>query len=225
MSSASNNISSSSCLWVFFGALPLFLVLASGLRANPSSPSDPAEYPRIPTSALVNYEVSTYEETVETMIMERVWLKGPKDILFDPVPNMKTTTNQPGKVRFFNRSSPLLTFEFLTFPSAAFPWKVTPPTLNSYLQGKALTLAESNFEVIEAPEITTGPAKFRILGQRALTIRYSFDTKQGKIIRGENWLEKDGMIHVVIVEGTPNGFSRHFKEVKACLNSMHYRNN
>lgn len=159
---------------------------------------------------------------VEALAIERIRIKGTKDIMFDPVPGMKLSDQKPGKVLYFSRSSPQHTFEILSFHSKAFPAEVNASTLQLYLQGRAIDLAKKNFEIIEAPVVTTGPAKFRILGERALTLRYAFDTEQGRIIRGENWLEKDGMVHVVAIQGTPNGFNRHFKRVKAALNSMTY---
>ncbi|MEO0511003.1 MAG: hypothetical protein AAF065_14225 [Verrucomicrobiota bacterium] len=182
-------------------------------------------YPRIPVHLLDKYKVTEHEEVVEMMTMTRVRIKGRKEITFDPVPNMMLWDKNPGQARFYHRAAPQLTFEILSFPVSAFRYELSEKMLEEYLKGQEKAFVERNFEVIEPPELGTGPAKFRILGERALTLRYAFDTEQGRLLRGENWLEKDDMIHVVVIDGTPELFDNHFKRIKAGLNSMTYLKN
>ena len=94
--------------------------------------------------------------------------------------------------------------------------------MTAYLEGIILQFADQGIEILTYPEVTTGPARFRIFGQRALTISYSMDRNEQRITRGENWVEFDGMIHVVVVECPSRIFNQYYKDARVYLNSMSY---
>ena len=87
---------------------------------------------------------------------------------------------------------------------------------------RAFELKEQGFEVTLAPEVTTGPARFRILGQRTISFNYAYTKDEQRILRGENWVEIDGTIYIVAVEAPGPNFRRFFERVRVAMNSMHH---
>lgn len=175
----------------------------------------------LPSEAMDRYSVATHFDTIESFEMERVRLDGRLDITYDPVPGMRwdREANNASAV-FVNQFNPALRYSVSSFPADAFEQKFGLDMLRAYLAGKAATLADRGFELVLAPEIDTGKARFRILGQRAISFSYAF-TRDGKAItRGENWIQKDGMIHIVSVEAPTQAFPRFFETVRRALNSM-----
>ena len=180
-------------------------------------------FPVIPAHAVDQYAVSYFEEPLESMVMTRIRLKGSKDIIIDVIPSHRWSS-QPGtaSAHFHIPMAPEFKMQFISFPKAAFVFPLNVETLTAYLEGIMLQFAEQGIEVLEYPETSTGPAKFRIFGERALTICYAMDLNEQRITRSENWVEFDDMIHVITVECPSRSFTRYYKEARGYWNSMSY---
>lgn len=200
-----------------------FLVLAILFFGGHAATAQEQDYPTIPYSALKPYKASTVEEKLEAMRMTRLRLDGPISILSDPLEgHISTGTEGKSSARFELRNAPQFTVEILTFPHADFEYELNDQILNLYLKGLSLQYKpEQNYQILEEAAFTTvGPAKFRILGQRAHSFRYSYQDEEQTIVYGENWIERDSYIHIVRICAPQRGFDLHFREVKAALNSM-----
>lgn len=157
------------------------------------------------------------------MQMERIRMTGSKDILIDPIPqHYWDAAAKDVSARFELKGAPEFKVDVISFPKSSFPHSLTPETLIAYLEGRRITHTDQNFEILEYPEVTTGRAKFRMFGERALTLRYSFSQKESKIIRAENWVEYDQIIYIVAIEGPANAFHLQFRDAKSSFNSMSY---
>lgn len=171
--------------------------------------------------AIDTYTVSNYKEPLESMLMDRTRLKGRTDILFDRIPSHRSITNAPGVSACFQVPlSPDFKIKFISFPKSAFKHPLDVATLAAYLNGLSLKFEKQHIEVLEYPEVTTGRSKFRILGQRALTLRYSLDIGEQRITRGENWVQHDDMIHIVVVEAPSPNFDGYYQDARRYLKSM-----
>ena len=181
------------------------------------------QIPRILISSVDHYKVSVYQETIETMQMDRIRMTGRKDILIDPIPqHYWNAAAKDVSARFELKGAPEFKIDVISFPKNSFPHSLTPETLNAYLEGRRLAHTDQSFEILESPEITTGPAKFRIFGERALTLRYSSSQDEIKSVRAENWVEYDQIIYIVAIEAPANAFQLEFRDAKSSFNSMSY---
>ena len=198
------------------------LFTACGLGSNLYAASGEA-FPTIPVNAIDKYAVSYFEEPLESMVMTRIRLKGSKDIIIDVIPSHRWSS-QPDTVsaHFHIPMAPDFKMHLISFPKKAFVHQLTVGALTEYLEGVLLRLADTKIEVLEYPETSTGPAKFRIFGERALTICYAMDLNEQRITRSENWVEFDDMIHVITVECPSRSFTRYYKEARGYWNSMSY---
>lgn len=177
----------------------------------------------IPIHAIDRYQVSTHSEMIESFAMERVRLTGRIEFFYDPVPAMRwdrdaTTTS----AAFVNRFTPSMRYEVYSFPANALSMPLTPKALEAYLRFRAIEFAEASFKVVSPPAQRSGPARFRIFGQRAMFFSYSFERSGERIVRGENWAEVDNIIHVVAIEAKTDSFPHFFESVRQSMNSMHY---
>jgi hypothetical protein len=157
------------------------------------------------------------------MILPRLQLQGRITMVMDPLADhFSIPTDGRCSARFELRNAPDITVEFLTFPSTAFGHALNDATLNLYLEGISRQYSQQQaFEIIEPAAFTeNGPAQFRILGQRAHTLRYGFLKDQSPYICGENWIERNGTVHIVRIQAPAHAFELEFSEVKAILNSM-----
>lgn len=94
------------------------------------------------------------------------------------------------------------------------------PTLRSYLQGLSQGMTEEqDFAVLEEPVISTGPARFRFLGQRAIPLRYRFIDGGNDVTRAENWFQIGDNIHVIVIEGPSRFFDSYFESIRVPFNS------
>lgn len=179
----------------------------------------------IPRQQIDRYQVSTHSEQVEGFAMERVRLTGKIDFYYDPVPAMRWDRNvDTASAAFANRFSPSMRYEVYSFPKEALGMSLTPEALEAYLRSRAIEFAELSFKIISPPAQRSGPARFRIFGQRAMFFSYSFERSGERIVRGENWAEVDDIIHVVLIEAKAADFHHFFETVRQAMNSMHYAN-
>lgn len=180
--------------------------------------------PSIPYGSLASYTVSFEGELLETMQMERLWLRGPITIKMDPITgHTPAPTKGRASARFQIESLPEFQVDLLTFASRSFPHTLNDDTLNAYLDGLAAKQSpESAFEILEYSQFSPeGESKFRMLGRRAHQIIYSYTTQEsGRITVAENWLEKDDLIHVVKVYAPEDKFALQLRDVRLNFSSM-----
>ncbi len=194
--------------------LPLLLLTAVFARGAET-------FPAIPEGMIERYSAEPFAERVESFAMERLLLKGRHPILMDYIPGHRFVGNSNASAFFDIRFNPGYQTSFFVFPENTFGAALSPESLNLYLRGKATKAPPvMRFEIIENASPTTGPAKFRIFGMRALTIRYTHLVEGKAVTTGENWIENDGTIFVVTVRAPSEGFERYFERVRVALSSM-----
>jgi hypothetical protein len=205
-----------------FTLLFLLTLLTGGLQIS-AVPEGEVVF-RIPYQKIDRYQASIYEEVVEATTMNRVRLTGRKDLVYDPVDGMILDQNYPlASAAFTSRFDPTLRYEVTSFSANLLNIDFGVDLLLAYLRHKTVELGESNYSLLLAPEKTTGPARFRIFGKRALSFTYSFTRDELTVVRGENWIEKDGVIHIVAIEASnQQSFDRFFERVRQATNSMSY---
>ncbi len=206
--------------------MKISLFIASALIfAQLSTQAQTPTPPSIPLSALDSYTVAETSEQLESISMTRIKLQGPVSIIIDPIDNYREAeTAHNCSVEFTMRRHPEYKVKFYSFRKNAFNAELNADSLNLYLhklQQTADPLVQ--FELLELPDNTTvGPAKFRILGKRAFTMRYRFLANEKLITRSESWIEDQGRIFVVAIEAPSESFEPKFQFIKATLNSMAY---
>ena len=181
--------------------------------------------PSIPLNALDSYKVADTSERLESISMTRIHMQGPVSIIIDPIDNYrKADTPDACSVQFTKRRNPEYKVKFYSFRKTAFNSALNADSLNLYLNNLKQTADPTvQFEVLEIPDDkTVGPAKFRILGKRAFTMRYRFLASEESTTRSESWVEDQGRIFVVAVEAPTEFFEPQFQYIKATLNSMAY---
>ena len=198
----------------------LILFFAGALSALAATSEE--EVFKIPLNRIDRYKPSIYGETVDSTRMSRVRLKGRNDLLYDPIPNMIWQRGYPlASAAFYNRLEPRIRYEVTSFSADLLEQDFGVALVMSYLRSKEQEYAEAGYEILLAPEKTTGAARFRLFGQRALSFTYSFMREEQLIIRGENWIERDGVIHIVAIEApTRRAFDAFFERVRQAMNSM-----
>jgi hypothetical protein len=181
-------------------------------------------YPTIPYGALVPYAASIESERLESMDVDRLWLRGNIDIKMDPLPDhVSAPTAGRASASFVIRSAPDFSVDFLAFPVAAFGQSIDNETLNAYLEGlRVQHTPEQKFEILKQSELSeTGPSDFRILDQRAYHIRYSYIKDETTPFGvAESWIEDSGMIYVVRVEAPMSGFSFQLRDARYAFANM-----
>ena len=180
-----------------------------------------SEAPKIPLSAIDQYDVTTFQERQESFYFTRLRLSGDTGtILLNPIRRHRAVpTQDEASVRFVHDASNQLKIEIFSFREGYFDHPLNATTLQAYLAHKRDTSPpEKAFEILEEPVETTGPAKFRFLGKRALTLRYAVTTESGRIVRGENWTSKEGIIYVIGIEGPPQTFDAYFEDIRVAFN-------
>jgi hypothetical protein len=183
----------------------------------------PQDYPTIPISALDRYQASIVEEQVELMRIPRLRLDGRHVFVMNLIDgHLSIPTDGQCSTRLENRHAPDIKVEFLAFPESSFEYTLNDETLNLYLEGLQLRhKPEQAFKILEPSAFTErGPSKFRIMGQRAMTIRYSLQTDGATTVYGENWIKRDGSIYIVRTQAPQRVFSRQYEDVRIAFNSM-----
>lgn len=181
----------------------------------------------LPYPKIERYQPTVIKETVETILVERMRLEGKRNLIYEPIVDMNWQRDyQFASVRFTHRVEPQLCYEVTTFSAQHLVTDFGVELLKAYLRGKEKALAKSGFEILLPPEQSTGPARFRILGARALSFTYAYLNGENRIIRGENWIEHEGVVHIVAIEA-PNetSFKLFFERVRVAMNSMQYPEN
>lgn len=201
------------------------LLILCGLIASISGSLCQAktEAPQIPLAQLERYKTIIYHEIIESIVMEQIRLVGPKTIQIEVPSDYSIDTNvKQASVAFLHQKAIGYGFNLYSFPQKAFKHKLTDTTLNAYLENLALSYKpKAQFEIIEAAEVNDGRARFRIFGQKALTIRYALNIKEQRIIVAENWAQEGDTIYMISVIGPERSFNFIFKEIRIELNSMH----
>ncbi len=176
----------------------------------------------IPFDRIDRYQASLYEEMVESTPMSRIRLKGRIDLVYDLIADMRWQKDfRLASAAFYNRFEPRMRYEVTSFSADLLERQFDVDLVMSYLNGQAERYAENGFQVLLRPEVTNGPARFRIFGQRALSFTFAFERDGNPVIRGENWIERDGIIHIVAVEAhTERAFETFFEYVRQAMNSM-----
>lgn len=203
--------------------LAITILSSFHLHAEQQKPASAQTYPAIPTAALEHYTVSVVDEQVETMRLPRLRLTGRKTLQMDILANhISMPSKGQCSARLAIANSPDIKIEFLIFSSTSFQYPLNDDSLNLYLAGLKLRHKPSQaFTILEESAFNeNGRAKFRILGQRAMTIRYSFQHDDQTIICGENWIERDGTIYIVRVQAPSRAFSSEYEDARATLNSI-----
>lgn len=128
---------------------------------------------------------------------------------------------EPGvSLKFAHYANPRLKVDLISFTKEDFGYEMEAEVLRDYLAGiEEEFTAEQAFEIVEEPVVSTGPAKFRFLGQRALPLRYRFIRDKIDLTRAENWFEIDGIIHVIAIEAPTRFFDAYFESIRIPFNS------
>lgn len=179
--------------------------------------------PSIPLAQLERYSAVSRPEMIESMEIDRLHLEGPQTIVIELPHGYRVDVNvKHASVAFINQLAPDYSCNFYSFLAKAFKYKLTDQTLNAYMAHLAQGHSpEAKFEIIEAAEATGGRAKFRILGRKALTLRYALTVDKQRIIVAENWVQYEDKIYVVSILGPERVFEHIFKQLRVELNSMH----
>lgn len=183
----------------------------------------PSEFPSIPIATIQRYEASIIDTTLEQTRVKRLRLNGPQTLIMDPLLGYyPVNTEGQCSARFELQYSSIFRVEFFAFPARDFGYPLNDESLNLYAQGLSQSfLPEQEFKIIELSAFNgAGPAKFRILGNRARTIRYSYRNDDTVLVIGENWVENEGTIYMVRIQAPQRSFAREYKEVKASFNSI-----
>jgi hypothetical protein len=206
-------------------ALPLVgLLLVTATQATAQEISAPdSGWPAIPTNALDSYRVTVVQEQLESTLLPRWQLQGQRTLQMDPIDgHIAARTQGDASARFVIESAPEFKVELFSFPSDAFEWELEDETLNLYLQGKQVAHSpEQNFKILEESAFSnTGPSKFRILGRRAYTIRYSYEDVGATLVCGENWVEIGDHFYIVRVTAPTRGFDLQYEDARVAFNSI-----
>jgi hypothetical protein len=198
------------------------LVISLAVFLAPLVVSAQEEAFHIPLDRIDRYQPLLYEEIVETTPMSRIRLQGKIDLVYDPIADMLwQQDSRVASVAFYNRFEPRLRYEVTSFQAGLPESEFGVDLIMRYLDGQAQKYAENSFEILLQPEVTSGPARFRIFGQRALSFTFSYLEEGSPVIRGENWVERDGLIHIVAVEAhNERAFKTFFERVRQAMNSM-----
>ena len=185
--------------------------------------------PIFPDTGLLNFTATVVEERLEDFTVNRLKLEGPATIKGDLIPGLIFKQgSQKGPLVFSARNYPDTHASLYAFSNDEFAPKINPETLNSYLARKQVEAPEeSRFEIVEAAEHNSGPAKFRFLGGKAFTLTYDYDKidhlQQHKRFRcTENWRLHKGTFYVFFVEAPVAGLQKHYRLVAGTVNSMHF---
>jgi hypothetical protein len=211
-----------------FSVLTAILLFACSTIINAVEEGDinstvPKEFPRIPIATVQRYQASVIDVTLEQTSVQRLRLSGPQTLILDPLPGYQSVaTEGQCSTRFELQHAPTFRVEFFAFPARNFGFPLNDESLNLYAQGLSLNFqAEQEFKIIELAAFNgVGPAKFRIFGKRARTLRYSYRNEDTDLVVGENWIENDGTLYMVRVQAPRRSFAREYKEVKASFNSI-----
>jgi hypothetical protein len=177
----------------------------------------------IPYAQLDHYRAKETTERVELMALDRLQLIGPQTIQMDRLNDYNVTTEvQDSSATFTHIHTSDIQFLFYSFPSSAFKHSFSVATINAYLDNLSRTKPpEANFEILELAQETTGKAKFRIFGNKALTTQYAIDMDDRRFIVADNWIEEDGNIYMISVITPEKNFAPIFKSIRKQLNSMY----
>ncbi|MGZ0657205.1 hypothetical protein ACWPKO_03915 [Coraliomargarita sp. W4R53] len=193
------------------------------LHAQQEEPLPTQAYPTIPTAALDPYQISIVDENVEAMRLPRLRLTGRKvlqmDILAD---HISIPSKGQCSAQLAVTNAPDFKIEFFAFPTSSFQHPLNDKTLNLYLEGLRLRHKPAqDFTILEESAFTErGRSKFRILGQRAMTIRYSSKKEHTTMVFGENWIERDKTIYMVRVSAPVSAFNLQFEDARTAFNSL-----
>lgn len=179
-------------------------------------------FPQIPLAGIKPYTASIEYENLESFRMERLRLKGWRDIVMDLIPAHRTdNSDRRVSIAFEHINDARRKISLRIFPSSGFKESLDAQTLNLYLQGVARGFGkEAAFEIIDPAEETAGKARFRVAGQKALTLRYAFTENNERIHRGENWIQWDDHICILTVEAPAAAFDGYHRFVKDSVSSM-----
>mgnify|MGYP005862160655 CR=1 FL=1 len=193
--------------------IPVLLFAASVLLAEEAE-----EIFQIPYDQLDRYQASTHTVLAESTDVELTRITGKDDLVYDIIPGMVWDRQASNvSIAFVNRSAPLNRYEVLRLPGSAIEQDISPELIEAYLNGQALKLAEQGFEVVLPPEVNTGPARFRFLGRRALSFTYAFLKDEERVLRGENWVEIDGVLYIIAIEAPEKRFSNFFEMLRVAM--------
>lgn len=208
----------------------LYCLLAALLWcANTSTSAASNTAPTFPESGYLNFKLTIVNEKLESQLIERLQLSGPRTILSDFIPGLSFEQGpQSGPAVFSNPHYPDIHASLYAFPKERFATKITPDVLNAYLARKALDSEEARgFEIIEEAQQNLGPAKFRFLGGKAFTLTYDYDRMdrfkvQKRFRCTENWRLHQGIFYVFVVEAPVPGFAKHYQQVARSVSNMHF---
>lgn len=181
------------------------------------------QFPTIPLSSLDDYIVRTENEKLESMLIERLVLRGHNTIRMNVLDgHFSVPTEGASSASFRLEYGDEYGVDFFSFREATFPFSLDDDTLNKYLDGLALTYTpEQQFEIIEASAFSgTGRSKFRILGRRAHFITYKFLKDEKVQYVSEAWAKNDDRIYVVRIISPKDKHSSYIKEVRRPFSSM-----
>lgn len=192
------------------------LILGSALSA------EEVQFPSIPTEAVDQYTVTAFTERVESVDLPALRFSG-RLLTFkmDAIDQHKPAQAPEGvSARLQDYANPLLQVELVSFKAEDFEFDLNEQTLRDYLKGVEQQFAEEQkFEVLEEPVISTGPARFRFLGQRAIPMRYTFSEDGRDLTRAENWFPIEDNIHVISIQGPSGFFDGYFESIRIPFNS------
>lgn len=180
------------------------------------------DFPSIPNEAVDAYSVTQIDERLESVDRPQMRAAG-RFLTFkmDPVDSHSVVRAPEGiSLRLEHNANLQLKVELSSFERDAFGYDLSEQTLRDYLKGIEQQMTEEkNFQILEEPVITTGPARFRFLGQRAIPLRYRFLNGEADITRAENWFQTENAIHVIAIQGPSRFFDSYFESIRIPFNS------
>lgn len=196
----------------------LFFCFAATAQAD----DEQEAFPRIPSQTLDKYSLSQITKRLESIDVQLMQVNG-GNLTFnmEPIPNHSPAPS-PGDVslRLVHYANPQLHVEISSFKAEDFGFDFNEATLRKYLQGIQMQFAEEqNFEILQEPVQSTGPARFRFLGRRSIPLKYRFILGDNDLTREENWFLVDGSIHVISVQGLSRSFEGYFQSIRIPFNS------
>lgn len=163
--------------------------------------------------------MEAFQERLESFFVTRLRLSGPIVFTMDPIPGFQPAEGG-GPEAFVHYATSAARIDLRSFAPEDFGTKLSAQSLTAYLDRLAASHPPGqHFEILEAPAVTNGPARFRFLGKRALTLRYAYDQEGKRTVRAENWVEAEGLIHVISIEAPRDAFDRHFEAARASFNA------
>lgn len=180
--------------------------------------------PRQPLS----YKVEMTTETIDSMELPRIRLKGDKDIQLDYIENFLIADAKDESLRLTHRYLTNNEMTLFVYPASSIRGGVTNQSVNDYLKRKSQDALrnEELFEIVTPPATNEGSPKMRFLGAKPITVEYvierEIDGQDTRIMVQESWAELDDQVYLLRIEAPEDRFDTFYRLTKGMANSMYF---